>query len=505
MKKSMAVIEIASNELRLKVGEKKGNGVKLVESISYPLSLGKDTFHYGKISFESICKTAEIIKGFLQVTKEYGAERVETIATTAVREATNREYVLDQLHIKTGLDLTVADDSREKNYINTLMFNILPDKYTESAIVVHLGSGNISISLLENNVLTYTQTIKTGGLRLSEMFEEVGVEKYSSVVREYLRSFIDSVLPFIPKNIKNIILTGTDVELMSELCGGEKSEDIIEITKVNFTAFYKQAREKSPSELEEILNIPVDKQEVILPAIVIYNRILKYTGADRLLAVPITAGDAILLSMLNPDRAAVLKKHNESCAITSAWKIAERFNMDIEHLKRIEKCALMIFDRLRKVHGLDKRERFLLNMAVILHNVGKFINPKSHYIHSYNIINGLDIAGVDDEEKLIIATAALYHGSIVPDMKYEEYRNLTSEQRVLVSKLCAVLRLAVAVDSGHTGKYEDINVSLKGSELIITLVTFKDIDLERWTFNSKNEFFEDVYGIRAVLNKRSVI
>ncbi|MCC8097472.1 MAG: phosphatase, partial [Eubacterium sp.] len=102
-KKITAVIEIASNELRLKIGEKKGEGYKLVESLSYPLSLGRDTFHYGKISFESICKAAEIINGFLQVSREYGVEHISAIATTAVREAANKEYVLDQIKVKTGL------------------------------------------------------------------------------------------------------------------------------------------------------------------------------------------------------------------------------------------------------------------------------------------------------------------------------------------------------------------------------------------------------------------
>ena len=164
-----------------------------------------------------------------------------------------------------------------------------------------------------------------------------------------------------------------------------------------------------------------------------------------------------------------------------------------------------MFDRLKKVHGLDKRERFLLRMTVILHNVGKFINPKAHYIHSYNIINGLDIAGISENEKRIIATIALYHGSITPDMKYSEYRELSPEDRVLVSKLCAILRLAVAVNSGHSGKFDEMTVKLRGNEMIVTLTTFKDIELEKWTFNLKNEFFTDVYGIKAVLTKRSVL
>jgi exopolyphosphatase/guanosine-5'-triphosphate,3'-diphosphate pyrophosphatase len=179
--------------------------------------------------------------------------------------------------------------------------------------------------------------------------------------------------------------------------------------------------------------------------------------------------------------------------------------MDVEHIKRIEDCALMMFDKLKKLHGLEKRERFLLQMAVILHNVGKFINPKAHYIHSYHIINGLDIVGVDEDEKRVIAALALYHGTLLPDMERSEYAELTPKNRVLVSKLCAILRLAVAVNSGHGDKYDSVEVHLKDNELIVTLVTHKDIELERWSFNTKKEFFADVYGIRAVLNKRSVI
>ncbi len=504
-KKIAAVIEIASNELRLKVAEKKGGGIKIIDALNYPLSLGKDTFHYGKISFESICKTADIINGFIQVTGEYGAEKIQTIATTAVREATNREYVLDQIKVKTGLDLTVADDSQEKNYINTLMFNILPKEHIQSAVVVHLGSGNITISLLENSCITYTQSIKIGGLRLSEMFEMVGIEKYPSVVREYMRPFLDNIVAFLPKRITSVILTGYDVELISNFCNGQSTAGLIEINKSDFSAFYKQTKEKSPAELAESLNMSVDKQEIILPALLIYNRILKYAQTDKMVAVPITAGDALLWDSLQPDKYNRLKKHYELCAVEAARQVAGHFDMNMAHLDKIEECALMMFDKLKKVHGLDKRERFLLQMTVILHNVGKFINPKAHYIHSYHIINGLDIVGVNEDEKRVIAAAALYHGSMLPDMKYSEYAELSPENRVLVSKLCAILRLAVAVNSGHGEKYEDINVKLKGNELIVTLVTYKDIELEKWSFNSKNEFFTDVYGIKAVLNKRSVI
>lgn len=504
-KKSTAVIEIASNELRLKIAEKKADDIKITESLTYPLSLGRDTFHYGKISFDSICKTADIINGFKQVAAEYGADKILTIATTAVREATNREYVLDQIKVKTGLELYVADDSQEKNYINVLMLNILPVECTQSSVVVHLGAGNITISLFENGRIHYTQSIKIGGLRLSEMFERVGVEKYSSVVREYMKQFLDTIVSFLPKSINDVILTGYDVEMISGLCRGKSKGKLIEIAKKDFTDFYKQIREKSPDEFSRDYGMPVDKQEILLPALLVYNRILKYAKADKMTAVPVTAGDALLFSSLQESRFASLIKSYELCAIDAAGIVAARFDTDTEHAAKIEECALMIFDRLKKLHGLDKHGRFLLQMAAKLHNVGKFINPKSHYIHSYHIINGLDLLGVNEDEKQAIATISLFHSTILPDMKYSEYASLTPENRVLVSKLCAILRLAVAINSGHEGKYDEVEIKLKDNLLTVTLVTYKDIDLEKWSFDLKGEFFADVYGVKAVLNKRSVI
>lgn len=504
-KKTMAVIEIASNELRLKIGEKKGEGFKITELLSYPLSLGKDSFHYGKISFESMCKASDIINGFLKVAEEYGVDKIATIATTAVREASNKDYVLDRIRIKTGLDINVVDDNQEKNYINTLMFSLLPKKYTKSAIVVHLGSGNIGIFRLENACITFTRIIKIGGLRLSEKFDTVGSEKYFSVVREYLSPFLDSVIKLFQGSVNDIILTGQDAAIISKLCNGKEKGDYTEIDKDNFTSFYNQLRDKTPSELQDKTGISVETQELLLPALVMYNRFLKHSGSDKIIALPITAGDCLLLRLVNPERYSQLKKQLEESSLISAMRIAKRYEADTDHVKKLESCCLLMFDKLSSLHGLDKRKRFLLQMTAILHNIGKFVNPKHHYIHSYNIISGLDIVGISDEEKHIIATTALFHSTILPDANNPAYGELSPENRAIVSKLCAILRLSSAINSGSADKYDKISMKLKGNEFIITLETYKDIDLEEIMFASKSELFADVYGIKAILKKRSVI
>ena len=85
------------------------------------------------------------------------------------------------------------------------------------------------------------------------------------------------------------------------------------------------------------------------------------------------------------------------------------------------------------------------------------------------------------------------------------YLSMDCEKRVRVCKLSAILKLANAVYTSHNNKFESVNVKCSGKELIVTISTYKNIDLEKWAFKKRKQLFEDVYGIKAVLNKRSVM
>ena len=79
--------------------------VKTVDSLFYPVTLGRESFHNGKISFETIEKICQIIKGFLNTASEYGVSEIRAIATTAIREAKTKITYLTRLRLKQALIL----------------------------------------------------------------------------------------------------------------------------------------------------------------------------------------------------------------------------------------------------------------------------------------------------------------------------------------------------------------------------------------------------------------
>lgn len=504
--KSAAVINIESNDITLIVGQMAKGQIHILETLTYPLSIGRDTFNTGKISFEKADKACAIIKNFLQVSLEFGVSAVKVVATSAIREASNKEYVLDQIRLKTGVSVDVIDNHEEKFYIYKLMYSMLDKELKSSAMMVHIGSGNLGISILEKEKIPYIQNISIGSMRLSELFENIQdySREFHLVVEEYLESFTDSIEKFIPENIQNFIATGSDISVIGDLCDAEKNGQIIYITKESFYKLFDEVKHKSINRIIDDYKITLDQAELLLPAMCMYSNLFSFTQAEFIISPIVSLADAFLAELLIPASFSELNKEFYKSTILSAKFFAKKFQCSEAHYSKAENFALKIFDKIKKIHGLGVRERLLLQTAAILHDIGKFINIKSHYRHSFNIILGLDIIGLSLRDTEIIANIALYHSRFVPNLEHPNYKNLSFEDRVTVSKLTAILRIADSLDRSHEQKFSEIDVKLNEDELLITIQTDRNIELEQWSFCDKGAFFEEVFGIKATLKQKRV-
>ena len=502
-----AVIDIGSGELRLKTAQFSKTRIKYLESLTYPLSLGRDTFNTGKIGFDKVEKACDIICNFMIIIREYGITNTRVVATTAVREATNMDYFLDQVKIKTGLNVSIMDDMEEKLYINKLLTRLLKDDVKNSALMVHVGSGNIGLSALESGRIQFTQNIKMGSLRISELFGDI--QEYSAefyiVLEEYLQSFTDMLETVIPVDTKHLIVSGNEITVVSELIGAAKKGIFSIIPKDKFLEFYNDAKLKTTERAATDYHITQEKAEVLFPAMCIFHNLLQFTQAEKIIAAEIMLSDAILYEMLCPKEFANINKDFCKNTLLTAMALAKKSDAMESHYKQVENFAVKIFDKMKKLHGMGPREKLLLQTAAILHDIGKFINLNSHYKHSYNMISGADITGLNQLETEIVANLALYHSHWAPSPSDENYKRLDLYNRVLVSKLTAILRLADALDRSHTQKFDEIEVKITDDELLVTIVTDVNIDLEQWSFINKGAFFEEVFGIKAVIRKKKVM
>lgn len=505
-----AVIDIGSNALCMEVAQLCGGEMKLLESLNYPVSLGRDTFSTGRISFDKLNKTCEIIENFLSVAKGYGITKIKAVATTAVREAENREFVLDQIKARTGLTVKLLDDSAEKTLIYREIIRRIREtkNYKSPSLMVYIGMGNLGISIYDKGLIPFTQNIRIGSLRLSEMLFNMQEyeEQYSVVIEDYLRGFMEVFNDTLPKGqLKHFIASGREIEMISHVCGGETTDKFVYIDKDKFIKVYDDLKNMTVEQIMEEYGLHQENADLIRSAMSIYNMLLRVTAANKIIAPLVFISDAILFDLLYAKDAARFNKEFEQNSILSARTMARRYHYDEEHAQFVEKYSMKIFDKTKWYHGLGSRERLYLQVAAITHDVGKYINITSHYNHSYDIIRNSEFVGLDMHETELIANVVKYHSSVVPNLLDYNYNRLSNKDRMLVSKLTAILRIAEALDKGHIKKFDDIDLKIKDNTLIIGISTLRNTQIEEWSFAAKRRYFETVFGMKAVIKKKKVI
>ena len=200
-----------------------------------------------------------------------------------------------------------------------------------------------------------------------------------------------------------------------------------------------------------------------------------------------------------------LPSHDFTQDITWAAKcLATRYQCNEEHFTFVEKMACCIFDQMKKLHGLDKRDRLLLQIASILHSCGEFINMSSVADNSYNIILSSEIIGLSHSEREIVANLVKYNSEKFP-IATNETGSLTKGQFITLCKLTAILQIANALDKSHKQKFDSIKITFKKNEMIMYADTLNDITLEQGLIVKKAYFFEEVYGIQPILKQRRSI
>jgi exopolyphosphatase/pppGpp-phosphohydrolase len=131
-----------------------------------------------------------------------------------------------------------------------------------------------------------------------------------------------------------------------------------------------------------------------------------------------------------------------------------------EILEGLQTCKLGGRDCLSDVSLLlQDEDKELLEAATILHYVGMFINHKSYHRHSHYLIkNNEHLLGYSPLEIEIIALLARYHRKKVPTLKDEDFATLPEEVQKKVRAMCAVMRIAVALDRCDTNAIEHVHV-----------------------------------------------
>lgn len=501
--RAAAVIEIGSNNVRMRVSQWTKGSMTTIDRLEYPVGLGHDVFSNGYISFDSLRELSSVLSKFSDALRSYNIEKPKVISCTALREAKNRALVVDQLKVRNGMDVTVLEDSQEKAYIYKEVIERLGDAKLQSGntMIAYVGSGSIGVAVYDGQKVVYSQNISMGALKLHDVLLRLRQEAddFYHIIEEYLDTIFNRIA-ISRFQVKNLILTGSQLELVAQLCEAKKAGIPYQINTKKLSSLYQSIRSVTPEGIANRFGITEERAALLYTSLSIYHGLLRFCPqAENVISPPVDISEAMLRYELVPKAREDLDTYLRESAIACAETIASSFACNLDHSAHTGQIACLIFDKLKKIHGLDPSKRLLLELAAILHSCGSFVNVRQHNQCTFDLIKGMDIFGLRQQEVLETAFVA---GSVSNDLTSEEnpdFAWLPIEERIVISKLAAIFRLANALDKSHHHKIRDLKLHLEDDQVLFKGKASENTLLERWAFTESAQYFQEVFGLSPEL------
>jgi len=508
----VAVLDMGASAIRLVVAEiAPGQPMKIIEQASRGVLLGRDTFSGGVIRPRTADAALAALDGFRQIIDGYHVQTVRAVATSAAREARNAELFLDRVRSRTGIAFDTINEAEESR----LVYLAVRDSLGKHAalkgawtLLAEVGGGSTSLTLLRHGEPNRSGVYALGAIRLRQRLDlrRHGHDLQLALLRRSIANVLEEIRGEIPlRGVTHMVAVGGDVRFAaSQIEERELREGVREVPRDAFLAFCDEVARLDDDALVKRFRLPSVEAETLAPALLIYRALLSETTARRVVVSDASLRAGVLLDLSAPEGGLGTEEF-ERQVLASAEAVGHRFRFDRAHGRQVTTLASKLFDALQDEHRLSNRERLLLQVASLLHDIGIYVSLRGHHKHSQYLLAASQISGLSNEETAIVSNIARYHRGAPPQPSHLQYAVLDRQDRIVVNKLAAILRIANALDAEHLQKVRDLRLVRGEKGWVLELDGGGDITMEQMAATARTDMFVEVFGRSLVIGPVLVI
>jgi exopolyphosphatase/guanosine-5'-triphosphate,3'-diphosphate pyrophosphatase len=492
----VGVVDMGSNAIRLVAAEfiAPATYTELL-SDRVPIRLGHGVYETGRLEENAIEGAVRAMVRFREVLDEFEISHYRAVATSAVRESENGRQLVRRIRKEADLELDVITGVEEARLVVGALAKRM-NLGQEPWVLADLGGGSLEVALVNDTGMIEAESHTIGSVRLHEEFEDAAgdLRRFRKLLDEYLAALR---LPAFQRDRRpaGFMATGGNMEDLAVLAKARREDSGVSVVDLqNLDAVIERLARLTYEQRIEKLGLRPDRADVILPAAMVYARLARIFQAKAIRVPHVGVKEGVMYDLVDGlvAHAGYSQRHQRE-VLAGAVALGRRFGFDESHGVHVARLAEVLYDQLASLHDLDGAGREILLAAAVLHDIGQSISYTKHHKHSQYLIAQSELPGFQPSEILLIATIARYHRKAHPSDKHEEFATLEADDKQLVARLAAILRVADALDREHQEKVKRVAAAIRDGVVHLELEGEGDLALERWAVGRKAELFEKTF------------
>lgn len=500
----LAAIDIGTNSIRCIVVEAlRGGTYRILDDEKETIRLGEGIASSGAISADAAERAEKAAARMAVLLKGLGVKHVEAVATSAVRSATNGAALVRRLESVLGVSIRVISGEEEAALAaHSALRNF--DMQGQRYAVLDMGGGSAELTSAQGRMIEEHFSLELGAVVMTERFLKSDPVKKGDLekLRRYVRSELKRCFSGSKRLFPVILGSGGTITAIGQMALEHRREELpsvhgVTVLRSEVVHILAMLVRSNLAERRAIPGLPQDRSDIITAGVLVVDMLMEFFGANSLLVNGRGIREGMILKALQQNGLA------GNMPVERSWRdcvldFGRSCQIEEIHSLQVAELALAIFDDLRPACRFKKRERLILEVAALLHDVGAWINYESHHKHSYHLIRHAELFGISPRERELAAQVARYHRKALPKKKHEQFQKLSDLEKQCVSRLGGILRLADGLDRRRCKAIDKISCRIDGGNAHLTLSGPDDLFVEVFGGNAKKDLFEKAFGLGVV-------
>lgn len=489
------IIDIGSNNIRLILVQlTNGKSYKIINDVKQSVRLGEMLWETKEIKETKIAEAIEGIKAFKTICEANYTDEIICFATAAVRDAKNRDEVLNRIKKETELEVRVLTEKEEAEYDYIAVVNSidLPDM-----LMVDVGGGSIQIVHIKNREIKNWTSLDFGALFLTEKFDlydnvnskkirklrEYIIDKFDTIA--WLKEMEGSVLVTVGGTARNIIKIDKDSKdyPLNQLHNYEMEIDNVE--KVLSLVVSKNLKSR-----KKIKGLTSSRADIFVGACCFYTSLMEYCNLDKM----ILSGNGVREGIVFSKYLGLDKIKTDNVLEFSLFNTMENLHLNKHHAYNVYRYykifANSLKEEIKSCFDVEK----IVKTSSLLHDSGTFIRYYDHHENSFYIMLNAGLFGLSHRQLVISSLIAANHRSEKSNIDpYIYYDLLCGEDLKIVKKLALLLNISENLDRRHAGVIKRVEIETTNKKAIIKVFSDIDASLETHFALGAKDKFKDVF------------